>query len=186
MYISLKNGYFYQGAKSDSDLPSRYNTTQQEWYKLAVKNENTITWTEPYLDYDDQDIVITAARTIEGANGFAGVVAIDFNIEEISNLISQSEIGEEGLVMLLHRNGTVLANRDHYLIGENLFTEQNIQTTEFSSENHIPFTIDGKDYLLLSDEISQNGMRIVTAISVSDINSQLLHSFLPILIARSY
>ena len=42
----------------------------------------------------------------------------------MSNQISNSKIGEDGLVMLLSSNGTILANRDNHMIGETLFGNQ--------------------------------------------------------------
>ena len=42
----------------------------------------------------------------------------------MSNAISNSRIGEDGLVMLLSSNGTIIANRDNNMIGESLFGNQ--------------------------------------------------------------
>ena len=42
----------------------------------------------------------------------------------MSKSISTSKIGEEGLFMLLNRNGTIIANRDNYMISESLFGNQ--------------------------------------------------------------
>ena len=67
---------------------SEYNPVEQEWYKLAKKGNGEIIWTEPYLDYMSQEIVMTAAKPIEGSNGLQGVIAIDFNLVEMSKDIS--------------------------------------------------------------------------------------------------
>ena len=94
-------------------IPSEYNPVQQEWYKLAKEGNGEIIWTEPYLNYMSQEIVMTAAKPVEGSNGLQGVIAIDFNLVEMSKDISTAKIGEDGLVMLLNRNGTIIANRDN-------------------------------------------------------------------------
>ncbi len=52
-----------------------------------------------------------------------GVIGIDFQLNDLSEIISNSTIGEDGLVMLLNQNGTVIANQDNYLI-ESLFGEE--------------------------------------------------------------
>ena len=101
-----------------------FNPVEQEWYKLAIKSQGEVIWTEPYLDYVTQKIIITAAKSVEGPNGIQGVIAIDFNLLEMSNEISKSRIGEDGLVMLLSSNGTIIANRDNNMIGESLFGNQ--------------------------------------------------------------
>ena len=40
------------------------------------------------------------------------------NLVEMSKQISNAKIGEDGLVMLMSRNGTILANREYHMIGE--------------------------------------------------------------------
>ncbi len=176
----LENGGFYQGIYDY--IPSDFNPVEQEWYKLAKKSNGEIIWTEPYLDYMSQEIVMTAAKSLEGTNGFQGVIAIDFNLVDMSKDISSAKIGEDGLVMLLNRNGTIIANRDNYMIGESLFDNQFVQMKKDTNQRYVPFFIQGKDYLLHSGTIRRNGMIIVTAISQEEISQNLIKSHLPILI----
>ena len=82
----LNNGGFYQGITKY--VPENYNPLKQKWYKEAVKNNGEVSWTEPYFDFVTQEIIITASKTVIGSNGISGVIAIDFNLEEMSNKIS--------------------------------------------------------------------------------------------------
>lgn len=50
-----------------------------------------------------------------------GIVAVDFDISDISKLISNFKNWKKGYVLLLSNNGTVVTNRDNYLIGEKIF-----------------------------------------------------------------
>ena len=175
-----ENGGFYQGEYDY--IPSEFNPVQQKWYKLAKKGNGEIIWTEPYLNYMSQEIVMTAAKPVEGSNGFQGVIAIDFNLVEMSKSISTAKIGENGLVMLLNRNGTIIANRDNHMIGESLFGNQFEQMKKDTNQRYVPFFIQDKDYLLHSGTIRRNGMIIVTAISKEEISQNLIKSHLPILI----
>ena len=58
-----ENGEFYRGIVS---VPDSYNPVEQEWYKLAMKNQGEVFWTEPYLDYVTQEIIITASKSVKG------------------------------------------------------------------------------------------------------------------------
>ena len=118
----LENGTFYQGIPKK--VPKDFNPVEQKWYQLAIKNQGKVIWTEPYFDYITQKIIITASKSVKGPNGIQGVIAIDFNLLEMSNAISKSRVGEDGLVMLLSSNGTIIANRDNNMIGESLFGNQ--------------------------------------------------------------
>lgn len=140
-------------------------------------------WTEPYLDYFTQDIIISASKSIRTANGMRGVVAIKFNLYEMSKLISNARVGEEGLVMLLSSSGTILANRDNHLIGVSLFQDQLDKMLNVTNEKFVPYMISNKNYYIHSDIIEQNGMIIVTAISEDEIRDNLYNSMFPVLVA---
>jgi sensor histidine kinase regulating citrate/malate metabolism len=72
-----------------------------------------------------QKIIISAAKTIFSDYGkVVGVLAIDFDVSQISSSISFSKIGEQGFVMLLNPSGVVIANKDDYLICESIFGKQ--------------------------------------------------------------
>ena len=84
---------------------------------------------------------MTAAKSLEGTNGSQGVIAIDFNLVDMSKDISSSKIGEDGFVMLLNRNGTIIANRDNYMIGESLFGNQFVQMKKDTNQRYVqPFS----------------------------------------------
>ena len=181
IYYGLENGGLYRGIAKY--IPEGYNPVEQEWYKLAIKSQGEVVWTEPYLDYVTQEIIITASKSVKGTSGIQGVIAINFNLLEMSNEISNSRIGEDGLVMLLSSNGTIIANRDNNMIGESLFRHQFTKLIQDTSTRHVPYVIQNKNYLLRSDRIEQNNMSIVTAISREEISHNLLKSHLPVVIA---
>jgi diguanylate cyclase len=183
IFYGKENGGFYQGEYEY--IPSEYNPVKQKWYKLAKEGNGEIIWTEPYLNYMTQEIVMTAAKPVEGSNGLQGVIAIDFNLVEMSKDISTAKIGEKGLVMLLNRNGTIIANRDNLMISESLFGNQFEQMKKDTNQRYVPFFIQDKEYLLHSGMIRRNGMIIVTAISMEEISQNLIKSHLPIFIVAA-
>ncbi|TQR15336.1 EAL domain-containing protein [Psychrobacillus soli] len=176
----LVNGEYYRGIYKD--IPASYHPEEQAWYKLAMQNPGEVFWTEPYLDYVTQEIIITASKSVMSSKGILGVIALDLNLLEMSNQISNSKIGEDGLVLLLSNNGTILANRDNHMIGETLFGMQYAKMLKDTEENYVSYTIQDKDYILRSHPIVQNDMSIVTAISKEEITRNLLNRHLPILI----
>lgn len=177
----LENGDVYQGFVDK--IPDSYNPVAEDWYQFALKNPSEVFWTEPYLDFITQEIIITASKPIITPEGVQGVVAIDLNLAELSNQISNAKIGEDGLVMLISRNGTILANREHHMIGELPFGAQFASIREASQREYIPYLIQGKDYLLRSDTIGQNGMSIMAAISEKEIAQNLFMQQLPIVMS---
>lgn len=174
------NGKVYRG--DNKEVAKSYNPAERVWYKVALVNKGEVNWTDPYLDYSTQEIVISASLYVNGPN-MEGIIAIDLKLSELSNIISSTNVGENGLVMLLNQNGTIIANKDNYLIGENLFGQQSKQMIEKSRAEHVPYVIDKIQYLVHSDKIQQNGMSIVTAVNDEELNHKLFQSLTPILIA---
>ncbi|RHW34709.1 EAL domain-containing protein [Lysinibacillus yapensis] len=178
IFMGLENGKYYYSSKQL--YPKSYKVVEQEWYKNINKSEG-VTWTKPYMDYLTPEIIISASMPITH-NGLHGVVAIHFKIDKISEMISESRIGEDGLVMLLDGNGTILANRDNYLIGESIIHPQQEKLLEQSFDQLVPYSIDNKEYLIQTKAISQNGMSILTAISEEELRNELVKSLLPIVL----
>ena len=113
--------------------------------------------------------------------GFWASLRLTSNLVEMSNQINNVKIGEDGMVMLLSRNGTILANREQHMIGELPFGRPQFSSIlEETTGNFMPYTIQGKDYLVRSDAIGQNGMSIVAAISKQEISQTLFKQQLPI------
>lgn len=178
IYLGLENGKYYYS--SNKLFPDSYKVTEQDWYKETKANDG-VTWTRPFLDYLTQEIIISASLPVTH-NGMDGVAAIHFSINMINEMISESRIGEQGLVMLLDGNGTILANRENYLIGQSIVDNQQEKLLEQSFDKQVPYVIENKEYLIQTKAIGQNGMSILTAISEEEINKELMKSLLPIVL----
>lgn len=180
IYYASENGELYQGV--DANVPKSYNPLEQEWYQLAYSNPDKVIWTEPYLEYVTQDIIISVLKTVKSADDIQGVLIIDLSLSQMSNRISKAKVGEDGLVMLLSSSGTILANRDNNMIGESLFGKQFTQMIEETDISYVTYNIQEQNYLVHSNTIQQNGMSIVTAISKKEIVQTLIKSHLPVVI----
>ncbi|MFJ8065281.1 EAL domain-containing protein [Psychrobacillus sp. NPDC096426] len=179
MMYGLANGEFYRGEYKE--IPDSYHPAEQLWYKLAMQNPGEVFWTEPYLDYVTQEIIITASKSVVSPKGTLGVIALDINLQEMSSRISNSKIGEDGFVLLLSSNGTILANRDNHMIGETLFGNQLAKMLKDTEKSYVPYIIHNKDYLVTSQPIVENDMSIVAAISKEEIIRTLINRHQPIL-----
>ncbi|MDN4495077.1 bifunctional diguanylate cyclase/phosphodiesterase [Ureibacillus aquaedulcis] len=178
IYLGLENGQYYLSSKQL--LPDSYKVVEQEWYQ-NTGNGNEVSWTEPYLDYLTQELVISASIPVKH-NGHNGIAAIQFSIDDISSIISQSVIGEKGLVMLISSSGKILANRDNYLISESIIANNQEALLERSFDEQVPYVIDGQNYLIHTMTIDQNGMSILTAINEKELQNYLIKSLYPIVL----
>ncbi|MGL6452640.1 methyl-accepting chemotaxis protein [Aeromonas veronii] len=100
-----------QDGKMISDDPSRdfsnYDPRSRPWYQQA-KNSAGISVTKPYVDAQDNSLVITIALALP-----TGVVAGDLSITTMVNDINKMSLPADGFAVLLHNDGTVIAHKDH-------------------------------------------------------------------------
>ena len=77
-----------------------FDVTVREWYSAVTENEAILT--KPYVDSATGNIVITVAAPVYGNLGkIIGVVGLDIALNQMNNILSKYQIGEEGFVMLL-------------------------------------------------------------------------------------
>ncbi|WP_429210132.1 methyl-accepting chemotaxis protein [Aeromonas veronii] len=100
-----------QDGKMISDDPSRdfsnYDPRSRPWYQQA-KNSADISVTKPYVDAQDNSLVVTIALALP-----TGVVAGDLSINTMVNDINKMSLPADGFAVLLHNDGTVIAHKDH-------------------------------------------------------------------------
>lgn len=167
---------------SNHDIPSSFQLTKQPWYIEAKRQPNEIIWTEPYEDEFNGNVVISAARTVKDSSGKQGVVGIDFTLNSLNEDILKNGIGEEGLVFLLDKKGTVITNNQNILVGQPLFGDSHEELIKQTSKKHVPYIINNNTYYLHSREIEHSPLFVVSGISKNEINKNLIESHLDIFI----
>jgi adenylate cyclase len=88
---------------------SDYEATAQSWYQRAVA-ENGPGWSMlSHLPYRDRPAIATSAPIVINLD-FAGVVAVVVELERLSRFLAGLQVGKTGTVILLDRNGQVVAS----------------------------------------------------------------------------
>ncbi|OBQ51493.1 methyl-accepting chemotaxis protein [Halodesulfovibrio spirochaetisodalis] len=90
-------------------LPPNYDPRQRPWYKDAVVSATGSSVSQAYQSTSGMPVA-SAMTVVKNRKGdVLGVVAIDVQLAMLVNLMSEIKIGETGRVILLEKNGTVLA-----------------------------------------------------------------------------
>ncbi|OFW98546.1 MAG: hypothetical protein A3E78_05295 [Alphaproteobacteria bacterium RIFCSPHIGHO2_12_FULL_63_12] len=117
-YFGETNGGYHIWPPDDQ-LPTDYDPRTRPWY-LAALAEGGVTMTEPYLDISTKVETITVARPVLQDGRLAGVVAADFTTKQLSEILSESDLGGLGYVFLVSDDGTVLSHPDRANVGRNV------------------------------------------------------------------
>lgn len=93
-----------------AELPADYNPKERPWYTDAINSKDKIIWTEPYIDTNTNQTIISAAKAIYENDKLIGVVAVDISIDTLIGMINETKIGETGYAFLVDKQGKILAH----------------------------------------------------------------------------
>lgn len=101
--------------------PDSYDPTTRPWYKAACKS-NQVVFTEPYVDFMTDKLVITVAKALKNDNKIIGVIAADIYLEKVIKVVSESKINDNSYGLLLDNKGRVIAHPEsNFLPAKNGF-----------------------------------------------------------------
>lgn len=83
---------------SDAEMLKDYDPRVRPWYTEAMGNPEQVIVTDPYISAETKEITITIAKAL---NDQSGVVQLDLNLADISQLVSGIKVGEKGHLILL-------------------------------------------------------------------------------------
>ncbi|AEB76477.1 chemotaxis protein [Clostridium botulinum] len=122
-YFGLKTGKLI--VEPEQKINNNYDLIKTDWYKKAIDNPNNVILTDPYIanqkDKDtDKQYEVTYAKTVKDASGnMVGVMGLDIKLGHINEVIKDIKMGENGYLMVLDKNGTIMADRLESRIGQN-------------------------------------------------------------------
>ncbi|NLK42930.1 MAG: methyl-accepting chemotaxis protein [Tissierellia bacterium] len=120
---------------------SSYDPTSRDWY-IGAKETDGIYITEPYLDADLGNMVITISKYFRTPIGKEGVIASDITIAHLVDIVSSVDLGEGGYAFLLDHNGNIITH-----------INEDFNPTEDSLINS-EYILDGKLKFLMDSELS--------------------------------
>ncbi len=104
---------YYPNIDLASLVPPDFDVTQRPWFLDASPAQDPsrqVVWSDPYLDAARHGLIVTSSAPVYDSNGtFRGVVAMDFQLNEITSVVSNIHIGNTGYSFLIDRNHRLIA-----------------------------------------------------------------------------
>lgn len=123
-----------------------YDVTTRTWYVHAVEQQKTVI-SEPYLDVNVNDYVVTVATPVIENGQVLGVVIADISIVNLRNVLSQIQIGSTGYITVFDADHNILYAPEEDLLlkgvadlaySDNLkqvlMNNQTVENIEFTNE----------------------------------------------------
>lgn len=90
--------------------PSDYDCTKRDWYREAV-NKKDLIFTEPYVDADTKQIVVTIAKPVVINNKIVGVLGYDMNVGVITNILEKAKPMDNSYGFMIDHAGSFVVHR---------------------------------------------------------------------------
>ncbi len=124
LYAGYEDGYMLDGSfwvpekKPDE---GGYDPRVRPWYKKAMANPGKIVYTDPYIDANTGDIIVTIAKSFDVNGKTVGVVGIDFRLTTLSKMVKNAVLKEGdtfiGLPVLIAKNSIIVAHPNPDITG---------------------------------------------------------------------
>ena len=93
-----------------------YDPRVRPWY-LGAKKTRANFWTDVYVLFRNKKPAITSSQPLfDGDGKFAGVWAMDIELDEISNFLKTQKIGKSGIELIIDEKGRIVACPERSLI----------------------------------------------------------------------
>jgi methyl-accepting chemotaxis protein len=132
-----KDMYIYPSATFDKD----FDPSARSWYKGAMDNKGKLFYSDPFKDAVSKKTVVAISKTVEFDGKVIGVVAMNINLEVLSEKLSKIKIGKKGYVYITDKNGIMVAHPDNSILGTDTATKVAIwdkaKNSDSGMENYV-------------------------------------------------
>lgn len=174
-YIGTKDGVMIDGSLWVPD--ATYDPRVRPWY-IAATEKKDLVFTEPYIDKVTQKLVTSIAKPIISTTGEQlGVVAMDLQLDRITEMINSKTFGDSGYAFLIDAKGVFLAHPDPALINTNIQDLKGLEkiTADMLSQpfGRGDYQYDGQDKFLVFKQLPNTSMVMAVTINTSEVFKDL-------------
>lgn len=162
--VTLSDGF-----SSDKD----WDITQRPWYFVANGDKPILT--EPYVDANTSQMVLTISAPIYDSNTKKniGAVGYDIQLEQIKNIMGKYKIGENGFIVLCTESGQIVYHPDSQYIQKNIsevnLSNNVVQALQNNQVGNINYTMDKKEYWGSVNKVGNIGWFILTGLPKNEV-----------------
>lgn len=163
-----------------------FEITERSWY-AAVETKSSML-TSAYQDVSTGNMILSAASPVydEKGNNIIGVAGIDILLDHIDNVLPAYKIGNEGFVILVTSEGTILyhPNEDNELktLGEVGISDAVMSAIESEKNTSVSYSADGVNKKGYVDRIGETEYYVLSSLPSSEYYQSLTKSILAIII----
>jgi methyl-accepting chemotaxis protein len=143
--------------------------TQREWFTDAKKAAGRIVFSEPYVDADTSEVIITISMTVYNRNGTdIGVAADDVEVNYLGELLREMRNFTAQEIFIINNDGLFITHDNiNAVMEKDFFTEFGLERYRHNVLDSDDFFIIDQDVLLYSSVMPNIGWILVSTIPTS-------------------
>ncbi|MBG9455846.1 chemotaxis protein [Lysinibacillus sphaericus] len=157
-----------------------YNPLERDWYKEAVALKGETLITNPYMDAETGEMVVTIARQVKDQSG---VMALDIKLTDLQKIANSIKIGKNGYSSIFGDNNLVIS---HPTLEAGKELNESFLNQMYDSESGTyDYVFDGDDRILFFTTEELTNWKVTGTIFAKEINqsaSSILYKTLFVLI----
>lgn len=170
VYLGTKWGGY--ATNSDGEMDPGYDPRKRVWYSLATEAKGEPIVTNAFFSTVGTSVVCISKSVFDNEKRFIGNLGIELSLDSLSELLSKGKILKTGYVILLQRDGTILADprypdRNFRNIKETTYPDFNSVDEQY--KNYMTLKIDGKKYFSKIHVIDELNWRFVAVVPATEV-----------------
>ena len=167
-HIGMKNGDIYASLADGFVEGINARDLKREWYVRIFNGENKVI-TKVYTSGEGFPVITLAVAIIRDSKR-VGILAVNIKVDLITDFINELSTNQQ--IFVSREDGYILAAKNAEMLGDNLYDSRPTysQYKEQQSSSHT-YSLDGKEYYVISNKIESLGWHVWSWDSVANINS---------------
>jgi methyl-accepting chemotaxis protein len=168
-YFIMQNGW----------LPtSEYDQTKRSWFVKAKEKKGAVTCTDPYIDFQTNDINITFSLAViyerEGKEEDLGVLGLDVFVNDLDSTITNALTMPGQEMFLLNHAGLFINHSDiNAVMTKNFFAERGLERYERAVLGSPSFTAVDREVSIHSVSIPNTDWVLVSTVPVKSVFAEV-------------
>ncbi|HWR42161.1 methyl-accepting chemotaxis protein [Sporomusa sp.] len=170
-YMATVHGGYIQWPEGST--MDNYDPRVRPFYKTAIEAQGKTARTSPYYYPADDMVVISTVKTItDNAGAVIGVQGLDVSLKGMTDIVKNIRIGKSGFIILLDKDGTILADPQNPEMNFKKVADLNIDKlkgVEKIDAGNFEANIDGTDCFINVYTSPQTGWKFLAIVKKSEI-----------------
>ncbi|MBN2795085.1 MAG: HAMP domain-containing protein [Clostridia bacterium] len=171
VYYSDTEGHFLNYPVFEVD--ESYDPTNRVWYLDAISNPDELNWSEPYIDYMTNEMIITLSQAQKNSRDeIIGVLAIDVTLKELSYFLQEALLTENSIMLLVSEKNIIIASSDLEELNENIDIYAFASSIN-KTEDSFSYKFEEERYLISYVTNAFDGWRLIVVVPENDYKEDL-------------